>query len=628
MVGTSLGHFQIDARLGAGGMGVVYRAHDAKLLRPVAIKLLTRPSSADAPDGLLQEARSACALNHPNVCTIYEVGEADGQTYIAMEYVEGNSLKEVIGATGLPFDQFVEYAVQLAEAIAHAHDRGLVHRDVKAANVMLSDEGKIKVLDFGLAVRLRDTDIDTLTQHTLTSDVPGPLIGTLPYMAPELLRAESATKQTDVWAMGVLLFEMACGALPFRGKTGFSLWADILHAPPAALPPTVPATLRAIIQRCLHKDPERRYHGGEEVRATLATMRSGVLPGTPAVPPAPRTGGPSVVVLPFNNHSPESGDDYFGDGLTEEVIADLSGVRGLRVVSHTSSMQLKGTTRPIKDIAADLDVQYALEGSVRKSGSEFKVTARLIDTSSDCPIWGHKYGGALENVFAIQETLSRSIVEALTLTMTTEEEQARRSSDSRRAGLRLLLEGATGDAAFLERRTGAGRAVSSREHAARQRQRVAHVGDGPTVLAIRQRRPVDRYGLSEARRGLRPEHPDEGSAVGPRSSPGRARARPPGRCAGGGATPQARRLAGRDRCGHDDVAVPFVYAGRSVRGGRAAGAPRRRAGPAHTALPGVAGHGRHRGRALRGGTSQGLNVTRRSTGTTLGSGSCTGRRSF
>jgi len=275
MIGQTLGHYRIEAHLGAGGMGVVYRARDERLGRAVALKVLPVEKQADeaARARLLREARAASSLNHPHICTIYEVGEAEGQAYIAMELVEGQPLNTRVPAEGLPVEAVLRYGAQVADALAHAHERNIVHRDLKTANVVLTPEGRAKVLDFGLAKRMEEELLGaTRSKAPLTQE--GAVAGTLHYMAPEVLRGEPADARSDIWALGVVLYEMASGKLPFEGKTGYELSSAILHQPCASLPAKVPAGLRAIVQRCLAKEPGERYRTASEVRASLEALQS------------------------------------------------------------------------------------------------------------------------------------------------------------------------------------------------------------------------------------------------------------------------------------------------------------------------------------------------------------------
>ena len=276
MIGQTLGHYRIEAELGAGGMGVVYRARDTRLERSVALKFVGEQRAADAGarDHLLREARAASSLNHPHICHIYEVGEAEGRAYIAMELVEGRPLSGMVPAEGLPVEAALRYGAQVADALAHAHERGIVHRDLKSANIVVTAEGRAKVLDFGLAGRLPDQELAEATRSRAALTATHAVAGTLPYMAPEALRGEPADARSDLWALGVLLYEMAAGKLPFEGQTGFELSSAILREPPRTFGARVPAGLRAIIQRLLTKEPGQRYQRAGEVRAALEALQS------------------------------------------------------------------------------------------------------------------------------------------------------------------------------------------------------------------------------------------------------------------------------------------------------------------------------------------------------------------
>ncbi len=280
MVGQTLGHYRIEARLGAGGMGVVYLARDTRLNRPVALKLLSDPSLPDPTvrDDLLREGRAASALNHPSICTVHEVAEADGQMFIVMEYVEGSLLSGVIPVNGLPVELVLRYGIQTADALEHAHEKGVVHGDLKSPNVIVTREGRVKILDFGLAKRAanRSQVGEATTQSRVSGGALSTIAGTLPYLAPEVLRAGPATTSSDIWALGVMLYEISSGELPFRGTTQFDLTAEILRGPVPALPAHVPPAIRDIILRCLAKEPGQRYRRAGEIRAALETVESSV----------------------------------------------------------------------------------------------------------------------------------------------------------------------------------------------------------------------------------------------------------------------------------------------------------------------------------------------------------------
>src|SRR5512136_1983547 len=276
--GSHVGPYEILAAIGAGGMGEVWRAHDTRLDRDVALKVLPADALGDdtARARLVREARLASKLNHPHICTVYEVGESDDQTYIAMELVEGQPLSARVAEGPLPVEQILRYGQQMADALAHAHGRGVVHRDFKSANVVVTPEGQVKVLDFGLAKRLTGEDLaeaTTVSRHSLTA--PGVVAGTLAYMAPEQLKGQPADARSDIWALGVVLYELAAGQRPFQGQTGFELTAAILSQPVPSVPSSVPAPVAGVIDRCLAKEPGERYQQGREVGAALEAVASG-----------------------------------------------------------------------------------------------------------------------------------------------------------------------------------------------------------------------------------------------------------------------------------------------------------------------------------------------------------------
>jgi serine/threonine protein kinase len=308
VIDRTLGHYHITSKIGEGGMGAVYRARDEVLHREVAIKVVSQGAGVDQPtkQNLLHEARASSALNHPNICTIYEVGEENGEVYIAMELVEGKSLHSLIGEHGLPVESVLRYGVQIANALGRAHDRGIVHRDLKSANIVVNTDGIVKVLDFGLAKRLGPGLFEGSTLSFGTSQHRTTMSGTLPYMAPEILRGEGSDHRSDLWALGIVLYEAASGRLPFQGRTGFETSAAIMNEMPKPLGPPVPPVLWATIQRCLAKDPSQRYQRAGEVQAALEAVQSAaVMSSTP--PPDP--GGPRTTVLHSVRHvSVKKGD--------------------------------------------------------------------------------------------------------------------------------------------------------------------------------------------------------------------------------------------------------------------------------------------------------------------------------
>src|SRR5688572_19859394 len=443
MTGTRLAHYRILEKLGAGGMGEVYRAHDEQLDREVAIKVLPADSFADATARarLLREARAAAALNHPAICTIHEVGEADGQSYIAMELVEGQPLSDKAREGALPLDEVLRYGMQIADALAHAHARQIIHRDLKPANVVAGPDGRVKVLDFGLAKRIRDLGPSLATTAAPLTEA-GTVVGTLGYMAPEQLRGQPADTRSDIWALGVLLYEIAAGARPFTGQSRFELSSNILNAPPGPLPAAVPMTLRAVIERCLEKQPTRRYQSANEVRAAIEAIHAGTasygralvyrrpwLTATVGVVmvtalaaafglDAIRTrlsGGSSrinaLAVLPLENLSGDASQDYLADGMTEVLSTDLARLGGLqRVTARSSVIRFKGSRSSLADIARELGVDALVTGAVQRSGDRISVTAQLLDPATGNQLWSNRYEHYLQDVLVLRNEIVSAIV--------------------------------------------------------------------------------------------------------------------------------------------------------------------------------------------------------------------------
>jgi len=308
MIDQLLGHYRIVSKIGEGGMGVVYRARDEVLQRDVAIKVVSERTTGDtsAKEFLLHEARASSALSHPNICTVHEVGEIGGELYVVMEFVEGKSLSALIASGGLPVESVLRYGVQIAAALAHSHARSIVHRDLKSSNVMVTPEGLVKVLDFGLARRLFTEAPAEATRTIAPLDSDARIVGTLPYMAPELLRGVAADERSDLWALGVLLFEAATGQLPFRGRTTFEITSAITHELPPPMPTWTPRGLWAIIQRCLAKEPAQRYQRASEVQAALEAVQSAAMTG-PALPADPR-GFTTTVLRSMRHIAVKNGD--------------------------------------------------------------------------------------------------------------------------------------------------------------------------------------------------------------------------------------------------------------------------------------------------------------------------------
>jgi len=408
MIGKTISHYKILSKLGSGGMGEVYLADDTKLDRKVALKFLPTDytSDEDINTRFKREARAAAKLNHPNIITIYEIGEHDDDTYIAMEYLRGESLRDVIKEGQLSVDRVTDIASQICEGLSEAHNAGIVHRDIKPENILIDKSGRVKILDFGLAMV---KGASKLTKAAST-------LGTLKYMSPEQYKNEEIDNRSDIFSFGVILFEMLTGELPFQGEYQAAIMYSVVNEQPKPiklLRPDTPQNLEQVVNKTLEKNPANRYQSMKEVLTEL--KKTSII--TAKEPEEEK----SIIVLPFVNMSPDPEQEYFSDGLTEEIITDLSYIHTLRVISRTSAMMLKGTKKDMKTIGRELNVQYVLEGSVRKAGNNLRITAQLIDATTDAHLWAEKYSGTLDDVFDIQEKVSRSIVDALKVKLSPEE---------------------------------------------------------------------------------------------------------------------------------------------------------------------------------------------------------------
>lgn len=436
-------------------MGEVWRARDPRLEREVALKVLPAAMVADdtARARLLREARLAARLNHPHVCTIHEVGEAEGQVYVAMELVPGQALSQRLASARMGIEGVLRLGFQMADALAHAHESGVVHRDFKSPNVIVTPEGRAKVLDFGLAKELveAESEATTLTATSLTAG--GAVVGTLAYMAPEQLKGRRADARSDVWALGVVLYEMASGARPFAGKTEYELSSAILTHPPPPLPADVPATLGAIIEHCLEKDPARRYSRAGEVRSALETLAQGGVPTKRWSPPlfgrrrwallaglavvaaiaaalvadgawerlmgrAGGTGGAiRMAVLPFANLTGDPEQEYLSDGFTQELIGQLGRLHPARlsVIGRTSVMRYKKGETPLEQIARELGVGYVLGGSCRRENARVRISVELIRARDQAQVWSETFEREMSGLLALQSEVARRVAGALAL---------------------------------------------------------------------------------------------------------------------------------------------------------------------------------------------------------------------
>jgi TolB-like protein/Tfp pilus assembly protein PilF/predicted Ser/Thr protein kinase len=471
MIGETLGHYRILEKLGSGGMGEVYRARDEQLGREVALKVLPAQLLADdsARKLLIREARTASALNHPNICTIHDVGETEGRNYIVMEYVKGRPLAEQIGEGGLPAEKVIRYGEQISDGLAHAHEHGVIHRDLKTSNIMITPEGRVKVLDFGLAKRHAIEGVTEQTHSHNSKGVAGAGAPTMHYTAPEVFRGEATDARSDIWALGVVLYEMAAGQRPFHGNTAYELSSHILHDQPKELPATATPGLREVILKCLTKLPSERYQHAIEVRAALGALRSQtpsavasmnlvqetaarlrgrrrvfilaggfgavllLIAGWRFAPakwkPGISGGGAihSLAVLPLENLSRDPAEEYFADGMTEELTTQLAQISALRVISRTSVMQYKDTKKSLPQVAKELQVEAVVEGSVMRSGNRVRITAQLIQASTDKHLWAKSYEGDARDVLGLQQEVAHAIADEVKVQLTPQE-QTRLSS--------------------------------------------------------------------------------------------------------------------------------------------------------------------------------------------------------
>jgi TolB-like protein/Flp pilus assembly protein TadD len=455
--GQRFGAYEVVARIGHGGMGEVYRAHDTNLGRDVALKVLASTDAGDliARERLVREARTASKLNHPNVCTVYDAGLLDDRVFIAMELVEGETLSTSLARGALPVDRVLRYATQLADGLAHAHQRGVIHRDLKSANIVITPDGRAKILDFGLARQLQDDVGAMTTAGDLTG--PGAIVGTTAYMAPELLRGAAADVQTDIWSLGVVMFEMATGSRPFTGTSVYEVTSAILTAPTPPLPPGSPGALQSIVRTCLAKEPGERYQQAPEVRAALeaASWSSGattaavtrprsahwqaavgvalvvlavlgwiVWSGRDGSAPIASPNVRAIAVLPLANLSADPSHELFADGMTEALITDLARVKGLDVISRTSVMQYRQTQKRLPDIARELGVDAIVQGSVLREGSRVRVSAQLIEAKTDRHLWADEYDRDVQDVLTLQRDVARAIAREVRITLSPQEEDA------------------------------------------------------------------------------------------------------------------------------------------------------------------------------------------------------------
>jgi serine/threonine protein kinase/Tfp pilus assembly protein PilF len=449
--GSAISHYGVLEQLGSGGMGVVYKAKDTRLGRNVALKFLPDDVSQDsqAIERFRREARAASSLNHPNICTIYDIGEFEGRPFIAMELLEGQTLRSRLSGRPVPVSELLDIGIQIVDGLQAAHAKGIVHRDIKPANIFLVEKGPAKILDFGLAKLARQEQqvADALAVSSLRTQVdmpqgtlltnPGSSIGTVAYMSPEQARGEELDARSDLFSLGVVLYEMSTGVLPFSGTTAALIFDGILRSeatPATTLNPKLPLAIENIFAKALEKDTDLRYQTAAELRTDLKRLKrdldSNRRPAadktetSSSAVASVATASKSVAVLYFENQSGSKEDEYLRDGITEDVITELSKIQGLNTFSRPTVLAFRDKPMTPSQIGQLLGAGYVLTGTVRRAGLRLRISAQLIDTRTDFTLWSERFDREMKDVFEVQDEMARKIAEALRVKLSPQELEA------------------------------------------------------------------------------------------------------------------------------------------------------------------------------------------------------------
>jgi len=441
IVGRTISHYRVLGKIGGGGMGVVYEAEDTHLGRHVAVKFLSQELAQDAHslERFQREARAASALNHPNICTVYAIEQHEGQHFIVMELLEGQSLAAMIGRHSFEIEELITLAIQIADALESAHAKGIVHRDIKPANISLTPRGQVKILDFGLAKMEASRGQSDAVTHMETAarmeelTIPGTAMGTVSYMSPEQARGQLTDARTDLFSLGTVLYQMATGLLPFKGDTSGMVYEAILNRDPAPIlqvNPTLPAEFARVVEKALEKDRNLRYQTATDFKTDLIRLKRDLDSGHKRAADSGESRAgiakpsvKSVAVLYFENLSGAKEDEYFRDGITEDIITELSKIKGLNIFSRPTVLAYRDKQVTPAQIGQQLRASYVLAGSLRRSGSRLRINTQLVDTSTDFPLWSERYDREMKDVFEVQDEIASKIAQALRITLSPQEQE-------------------------------------------------------------------------------------------------------------------------------------------------------------------------------------------------------------